>query len=112
MKNRTVILVTHHIDLIIPHSAWVVQLDEGVITAQGTPEELRKQGLLAAIRETGAEDEIDIELIGDEVAELDDEPLAEPKEGPARKLVDKEEKAECVDHFPAKHLMYSCFISN
>lgn len=94
MKGRTVILVTHHVDLIIPYCAWVIQLDEGVIAAQGTPEELRKQGLLAAIRETGAEGEKSVEPVSDEIVEQEGKPLAELKEKAARKLVDKEEKAE------------------
>jgi ABC-type multidrug transport system ATPase subunit len=97
MRNRTVILVTHHVDLIIPHCAWVVQLDEGVIAAQGTPEELRKQGLLAATRETGAKE--DSEPVGDEIVEQEGKQAAELKEKPARKLVDKEDKAELVNHF-------------
>lgn len=93
MKNRTVILVTHHVDLIIPHCAWVVQLDEGVIVAQGAPEELRKQGLLAAVRETSVKEE-GSQPVEDEIVQQEGERAAELKEKPARKLVDKEEKAE------------------
>lgn len=95
MKNRTVILITHHVDLIIGRCGWVVQLDEGVIAAQGTPDNLRQRGLLSALRETAAKEQA-AGPVGDEIAAQEDAPAAEAKDKPARKLVDKEEKAEYV----------------
>lgn len=94
MKGRTIVLITHHVDLIIGRCAWVVQLEEGIIAAQGTPDDLRQQGLLAAIREIAAKEEKAIEPVGDEIATQEPTPEAELKDKPARKLVDKEEKAE------------------
>lgn len=95
MKGRTIILVTHHVDLIISRCAYVVQLEEGTVVAQGTPDELRRQGLLSAIRETAAKEEKALAPVGDEIAEQEEaEEAKDAKEKPARKLVEKEEKAE------------------
>lgn len=92
MKGRTVILVTHHVNLVLPHCAWVVQLNEGTVATQGRPAELQKQDLLAT--NTGANLE--------ETTILDDT-VKEPKEQGDEKddkvpntLVEKEEKAEYV----------------
>lgn len=93
MKDRTIVLITHHVDLIISRCAYVVQVEEGTIVAQGTPDELREQGVLAAIRETAAKEEKVIGPVGDELAEQT-QAEADGKTKPARKLVEKEEKAE------------------
>jgi len=45
MKNRTCILVTHNISLTLAGAKHVVLLDNGKIKAQGTPEELRTNGV-------------------------------------------------------------------
>jgi ABC-type multidrug transport system ATPase subunit len=93
MKDRTVILVTHHVDIIIGRCAYVVQLDEGSIAAQGTPEELRCKGLLSALKEAAQKEKATGEPLA--VIEADgDRPTDENR--PARKLVDKEDKAELV----------------
>lgn len=46
MLNRTCILVTHNVTLAVPHSSYVVMLDNGKISAQGAPEEVIKSGVL------------------------------------------------------------------
>ena len=46
MHNRTCILVTHNVTLTVPHSSYVVALDNGKISAQGTPESVIKSGVL------------------------------------------------------------------
>ncbi|KAG8737214.1 hypothetical protein FRC10_008460 [Ceratobasidium sp. 414] len=48
MKHRTVVLVTHHVDLVLPSVSWVVKLHEGQIEVQGTTAELRESGALAS----------------------------------------------------------------
>ncbi|KAH8878723.1 P-loop containing nucleoside triphosphate hydrolase protein [Thozetella sp. PMI_491] len=47
MRDRTCILVTHNIPLCVPHSDFVVTMNNGRIAAQGTPEELVKAGKLS-----------------------------------------------------------------
>ncbi|PWN50944.1 P-loop containing nucleoside triphosphate hydrolase protein [Violaceomyces palustris] len=49
MRGRTVILVTHHVEMVLPCCAWVVMIEEGRIAAQGSPSQLRSQGSLAEV---------------------------------------------------------------
>ncbi|KAG9076565.1 hypothetical protein FRC06_009443, partial [Ceratobasidium sp. 370] len=44
MAHRTVVLVTHHTDLVLPIAGWVVKLHEGRVEAQGTVAQLRDSG--------------------------------------------------------------------
>ncbi|KAH8595942.1 P-loop containing nucleoside triphosphate hydrolase protein [Bisporella sp. PMI_857] len=45
MQDRTCILVTHNTQLAIPHSAYVVLLEEGQVKYDGTPADMVTQGL-------------------------------------------------------------------
>lgn len=40
MRNRTCVLVTHAVDLCLPGSAFVVSMDNGVVVASGTPDQV------------------------------------------------------------------------
>ncbi|EGC47173.1 ATP-dependent bile acid permease [Histoplasma capsulatum var. duboisii H88] len=46
MQNRTCILVSHNISLVVPNAAFLVVLDNGRITAQGTTQEVVASGIL------------------------------------------------------------------
>lgn len=46
MKGRTVILVSHAVNLVVPSAAFVVMLDDGRVTASGSPSELTASGIL------------------------------------------------------------------
>ncbi|TIC03893.1 P-loop containing nucleoside triphosphate hydrolase protein [Wallemia mellicola] len=46
MRNRTVILVTHHVAMCAAKASYVVFLRDGLVDGAGTADELRKQGLL------------------------------------------------------------------
>lgn len=46
MQNRTCILVTHNVTLCVPESQYVVVLDNGRVTAQGSPEQVISSGFL------------------------------------------------------------------
>ncbi|KAF8208888.1 hypothetical protein K438DRAFT_1813082 [Mycena galopus ATCC 62051] len=55
LKNRTVVLVTHHIDLLLSGNEgsgayYIVRMLDGRIDAQGTVQDLRAQGSLEAIK--------------------------------------------------------------
>jgi len=54
MKNRTQILITHHVNLCIQASAHVVFIKEGRIQLSGSPTELRQTGQLELIFEENA----------------------------------------------------------
>jgi ABC-type multidrug transport system ATPase subunit len=46
LHDRTVILVTHHVELVLPAAKYVVRMLDGRIDTHGTPFELRKRGVL------------------------------------------------------------------
>ena len=50
-KDRTIILVTHHISLCLPISSFLVELFQGSVRRFGTIEELRKSGYLKELIE-------------------------------------------------------------
>ncbi|EKG15806.1 Putative ABC transporter protein [Macrophomina phaseolina MS6] len=47
MYNRTCVLVTHNVQLCLPHSEFAVLLDNGRISVQGTPNDLIDSGKLS-----------------------------------------------------------------
>lgn len=50
-RNRTVILVTHHITLCLPIAAYLVELSSGSVLRQGSASELREHGELERLVE-------------------------------------------------------------
>ncbi|KAH9922425.1 multidrug resistance-associated ABC transporter [Fomitopsis serialis] len=46
LANRTVILVTHHVELVLPGAHYLVRMLDGRIDTQGTVKDLRARGLL------------------------------------------------------------------
>ncbi|KAG1773289.1 hypothetical protein EV702DRAFT_1131440 [Suillus placidus] len=46
MANRTVILVTHHVELMLPGTYYLVRMLDGRIDTKGTVKDLRAQGIL------------------------------------------------------------------
>lgn len=49
IRGRTVILVTHHVSLCLPATAYLVELDKGRVIRRGSIEDLRKQGYLGLV---------------------------------------------------------------
>ncbi|KAI0003794.1 ABC transporter type 1, transmembrane domain-containing protein [Russula compacta] len=49
LANRTVILVTHHVELVLPGAYYLVRMLDGRIDTQGTLTELRARGVLDEI---------------------------------------------------------------
>ncbi|CAE6437640.1 unnamed protein product [Rhizoctonia solani] len=92
MKHRTVVLVTHHVDLVLPAVSWVVKLSEGQVEAQGTVAQLRESGVLSAIREGQKEIELTEEVVADEGSEGQVGGPKDPNKT-ARKLVEEEKKS-------------------
>ncbi|KAF8310772.1 P-loop containing nucleoside triphosphate hydrolase protein [Clavulina sp. PMI_390] len=86
MKDRTIIIATHHVDRILPHCSWVVRLENGLILKQGPSEKLDAAELDPDRKvNTQAEEIADIAI-----------PTGENKvDSPAPKaLVEKEKKSE------------------
>ncbi|PFH45713.1 hypothetical protein AMATHDRAFT_158119 [Amanita thiersii Skay4041] len=80
LANRTVVLVTHHVDLVLPGAYYLVRMLDGRIDTQGTIKDLRAQGILEGItsdesveakaQEIAAEDEAEVEAVeGDKKAD-------------------------------------------
>ncbi|EIW82712.1 multidrug resistance-associated ABC transporter [Coniophora puteana RWD-64-598 SS2] len=54
LANRTVILVTHHVELVLPGTYYLVRMLDGRIDTQGTVKDLRAQGILDEIAQDSA----------------------------------------------------------
>ncbi|KAJ6507515.1 hypothetical protein DFH09DRAFT_1050573 [Mycena vulgaris] len=54
LANRTVILVTHHVELVLPGAHYLVRMLDGRINTQGIVAELRAQGVLEEITHEAA----------------------------------------------------------
>ena len=97
LKGRTVIVVSHHVELLLPGTDYLVRILDGRIEALGEPDELRKQGLLnalIAIEEATAEAVEPVDGAGAvEVEVLADKDQKTKKERPHRKLIKDEERA-------------------
>ncbi|RCI00820.1 hypothetical protein CU098_000030, partial [Rhizopus stolonifer] len=66
MKNRTRILITHHVKLCVKGSAYIVHIDSGRATLVGSPAELRQTGQLTSIFESEEADNEDEERDAEE----------------------------------------------
>lgn len=73
MKNRCIVLVTHHVELVTPIAFHAIKIEEGRIVASGSPQELRTAGLLQDLAELEQSNE------GEQEAEKT--PTAKPKLG-------------------------------
>jgi ABC-type multidrug transport system ATPase subunit len=104
LRGRTVILVTHHLELLLPGTDYLVQINDGRIEAQGTPAELREKGILArltALEEATLEnheailtrEDIDKEVVAVEVGAGDGQAKDAKKGKTPRKLVQDEDRA-------------------
>ncbi|KAG8933322.1 hypothetical protein FRC02_012140 [Tulasnella sp. 418] len=110
MANRTLILVTHHIDLVRSGAHYIVRMLDGRVDTQGTIKELEERGLLEIIAhdqvETGTtvhtpEALDDAEAIAEKVVEENPQVTTENndsgevrKKKKARKLVKDEARSE------------------
>nr|XP_019008083.1 ATP-binding cassette transporter [Kwoniella pini CBS 10737]OCF46864.1 ATP-binding cassette transporter [Kwoniella pini CBS 10737] len=99
LKNRTIILVSHHVELLLPSSDYLVRILDGRIDAQGTPDELRSAGELdglVALEEaevTKSEAIVAKEEVEEEVEVVDSAEKKVKKKGPGKKLIQDEERA-------------------
>ncbi|CAK5279437.1 unnamed protein product [Mycena citricolor] len=90
LANRTVILVTHHVDLVAPGAHYLVRMLDGRIDVQGTVQDLRSQGVLQEIED---EEAVEVAEHEDEVsAEAPDAALGEEPAKKPRKLVEDEKR--------------------
>lgn len=87
LKNRTVVLVTHHVELVLPGTHYLVRMLDGRIDTQGLVKDLREKGVLE-------------EIAQDEEAEAHAEDLKNAKEADPEE--EEEGKAADADKKPRK----------
>ncbi|KAJ6468022.1 hypothetical protein C8R47DRAFT_1325922 [Mycena vitilis] len=92
LANRTVILVTHHIDLVLPGAHYLVRMLDGRIDVQGTVEDLRAHGILDEITHGAAAEAKEEEPVA-AIEDTIDDPDAAVKPSKPRKLVKDEHRA-------------------
>ncbi len=88
MRNRCTVLVTHHVELVLPIAKRVIKLVDGRIAAQGSPQELRESGHLDDLPAPEAPEQ---EIKAEEQAPSEARPQGQEGKT-ARKLVEKEER--------------------
>lgn len=89
------VLVTHHVELVLPGAYYYVQMQDGRIHVQGTVHELRQKGILEGLRPEliaeEPEDDMDVDQETDEDTNKVEAHGASRKEGKRpRKLVQEE----------------------
>ncbi|KAJ7123089.1 multidrug resistance-associated ABC transporter [Mycena epipterygia] len=93
LASRTVILVTHHVELVLPGAHYVVRMLDGRIDTQGTVKELRAQGVLDEIVTHEAAVEVKKEKLAVVADTVDAQTPGEQTEGKKpRKLVEVEHR--------------------
>ncbi|KAJ7725290.1 hypothetical protein DFH07DRAFT_970902 [Mycena maculata] len=91
LAHRTVILVTHHVELVLPGAHYLVRMLDGRIDTQGTVKELRAQGVLDEITQEAAVEVKKEELVA--VADAVEGEVGEQAEAKKpRKLVEDEHR--------------------
>ncbi|KAF9567761.1 pleiotropic drug resistance ABC transporter [Agrocybe pediades] len=98
-RGRTIVLVTHHLTVCLPIAAYLVELDRGRISHQGSIPELEERGLLLkVIKATEEETEPPTQSPPKPVfLKLDDEDstsLPADRQGDSGKLIEAEARAE------------------
>jgi len=94
----TQILVSHHLDLLVPSADYIVRILDGRVDCQGTCKELRSSGQLdgiVAVEEATAHkhEPVEAEDVVEAVESEEADKKKEKKKGPARKLIQDEERA-------------------
>ncbi|KAG5653253.1 hypothetical protein H0H81_001510 [Sphagnurus paluster] len=87
LANRTVILVTHHVELVLPGAYYLVRMLDGRIDTQGTIKDLQAQGVLEYIKQDAA-----VEVHKEEVIAAD----TSPEDADADKLKDAKKPRKLI----------------
>jgi len=112
MKGRTIILVSHHVQLCAPEASYVVALDNGRVLFEGAKDAFYSSGILSTLVQSGevgdkgdGEEKVLLEQVEEKVLSEQTEPQSESsstvastpasvkEKKPARKLVEEEKRA-------------------
>ncbi|KAI0339052.1 multidrug resistance-associated ABC transporter [Trametopsis cervina] len=103
LEHRTVILVTHHVELVLPGTFYLVRMLDGRIDTQGTLKDLRARGVLEEIThdesaEAQKQDQQAEAVVSADVAAVEGEATGEAAPVEAvkkpRKLIEEEKREE------------------
>ncbi|KAI0065886.1 multidrug resistance-associated ABC transporter [Artomyces pyxidatus] len=94
LQHRTVVLVTHHVELVLPGAHYLVRMLDGRIDTQGTVAELRARGVLEEITQ-----EEEVKVHEEEQVAAKEEPTAEEV---AAEVTSEEAKPNVKDKKPRK----------
>ncbi|KAI0092260.1 multidrug resistance-associated ABC transporter [Irpex rosettiformis] len=103
LANRTVILVTHHVELVLPGTNYLVRMLDGRIDTQGVVKDLRARGVLDDItHDESAEVHKEEQQAAEAMASAEATALADPETADApqeeakkpRKLIEEEKREE------------------
>lgn len=103
LKGRTVVLISHHVELLLPSTDYLVRILDGRVDIQGTCQELRERGDLdgmVALEEAELRKDVgkgkgksqEEEVVEGEDADVQ-ETKKEKRKGPGKKLIQDEERA-------------------
>ena len=95
LENRTVVLVTHHVELVLPGTHYLIRILDGRIDSQGTVSDLRAQGVLEEISHDAEADAQQEEMkVASEEKGVDSEVIAVEgeEEKKPRKLIKDEHR--------------------
>jgi ABC-type multidrug transport system ATPase subunit len=98
-RDRTIILVTHHISLCLPLAYYLVELAEGQVLRQGTIKSFKESGILQKVVETedqgfqDPEDETTVPAENEADLDAQEVELVERKRSDG-KLIEAEARAE------------------
>jgi ABC-type multidrug transport system fused ATPase/permease subunit len=107
MKGRTQILITHHVNLCIHESAYVVLVKDCRIQSSGTPADLKANGQMSLLFEENLEcQDSKKEEPGDTEETIDGSPSVEVKQKKPKALVEEEERAEGMIKLKLYRLYY------
>ncbi|KAI0772966.1 multidrug resistance-associated ABC transporter [Trametes elegans] len=102
LENRTVVLVTHHVELVLSGAYYLIRMLEGRIAVQGTVNDLRASGVLEKVAKLEdhtidalAEDQTLESVLEADVTEtvVNAKPSPDERRKP-RKLIEAEQRAE------------------
>ncbi|KAJ7592171.1 hypothetical protein C8J56DRAFT_932695 [Mycena floridula] len=94
LAHRTVIMVTHHVDLVLEGAHYMVRMLDGRIDSQGTIKDLRAQGILEEIKRDAEAEAHDTEVVKEEVVAVEgvDPKAPENAAKKPRKLIEDERR--------------------
>ncbi|EJU00344.1 multidrug resistance-associated ABC transporter [Dacryopinax primogenitus] len=90
MRGRTIILVSHHVQLCLPGASYVVSLENGRLLFSGSPDDFRSSDIMEGLEKANVEEakKQEVALKEETIEEVADEVAKEEKENEPGPLLD------------------------